>query len=267
MSAKLEAAFRGAAKDKRAAFIAYITAGDPTPARTLELLRGLERAGVDVVELGVPFSDPIADGPINCQAAERALAAGTTLAGVLQTVRELRYGSSLPVVLFSYANPILAYGLSRFAVDAASAGVDGVLLTDVPAEEAGPFHQALARVGVELVPMLAPTSTRARVKRVKKLAESFVYFVSRTGVTGPQKQLPPELADQVKLVRSLTGKPVAVGFGVADADQVARLARFADGVVVGSAIVARIAELGDCPELASEVERFVRTLRAATRRG
>jgi tryptophan synthase alpha chain len=266
MSARLEAAFRRSAKEKRAAFIAYITAGDPTPARTLELLHGLERAGVDVVELGVPFSDPIADGPINCQAAERALAAGTTLAGVLQTVRELRYSSSLPVVLFSYANPILAYGLSRFAVDAATAGVDGVLLTDVPAEEAGPFHQALGRVGVELVPMLAPTSTRARVKRVRKLAESFVYFVSRTGVTGPQKQLPPELPDQVKLVRSLTGKRVAVGFGVADAEQVARLARFADGVVVGSAIVARIAELGDCPELAGEVERFVRTLRAATAR-
>ncbi len=266
MSSRLEAAFRRAAKDKRAAFIAYVTAGDPTPARTLELLRALERAGVDIVELGVPFSDPIADGPINCAAAERALASGTTLAGVLQAVRELRFASSLPVVLFSYANPILAYGLSRFAVDAATAGVDGVLLTDVPAEEAAPFHQALTKVGLELVPMLAPTSTRARVKQAKKLAQSFLYFVSHTGVTGPQAQLPVELEDHVRFVRKLTGTRVAVGFGLAKPEQVAKVAGFADGVVVGSAIVARIAEVGDRPELASEIERFVQPFRAATKR-
>ncbi len=266
MSERLEAAFRRAAKEKRAALITYITAGDPSPARTLELLRALERGGADIVELGVPFSDPIADGPINCAAAERALAAGTSLPGVLQTVRELRYSSSLPLVLFSYANPILAYGLSRFATDAASAGVDGLLLTDVPAEEAGPFAQTLVRVGLEVVPMLAPTSTRARVKQAKELAKSFIYFVSRTGVTGPQKQLPPELAEEVKLVRKLTGVRVAVGFGLSDAEQVAKVARFADGVVVGSAIVARIAQLGESRDLAWEVEQFVRGLRAATSR-
>lgn len=266
MSSRLSGAFRRAAKEKRAAFIAYITAGDPTAARTLDLLRALERGGADIVELGVPFSDPIADGPINCAAAERALAAGTTLAGVLQTVRELRFASALPVVLFSYANPILAYGLSRFAVDAATAGVDGVLLTDVPAEEAGPYHQVFRRVGLELIPMLAPTSTRARVKQVKKLAESFLYFVSHTGVTGPQAQLPAELEDQVRLVRKLAGTRVAVGFGLAKPEQVARVAAFADGVVVGSAIVTRIAEIGDRPELAGEIQRFVQPFRAATRR-
>ncbi len=266
MSNRLEAAFRRAAKEKRAAFIAYITAGDPSPARTLDVLRALERGGADIVELGVPFSDPIADGPINCAAAERALAAGTTLTGVLQTVRELRFSSSLPIVLFSYANPILAYGLSRFAVDAATAGVDGVLLTDVPAEEAGLYYQALRRVGVELIPMLAPTSTRARVKQAKKLAESFVYFVSHTGVTGPQAQLPVELEDQVRLVRKLTGRRVAVGFGVAKPEQVSRVAKVADGVVVGSAIVHRIAEIGDRPELFGEIQRFLQPLRAATRR-
>ncbi|MCS7182360.1 MAG: tryptophan synthase subunit alpha [Thermoanaerobaculum sp.] len=267
MSTRIDAAFRRAAKEKRAALIAYITAGDPTPARTLELLRALERGGVDVVELGVPYSDPIADGPINCAAAERALAAGTTLAGVLQTIRELRFTSQLPVVLFSYANPVLAYGLSRFALDAATVGVDGVLLPDVPAEEATPFHQQLRRVGVELVPMLAPTSTRVRVKQAKKLAESFVYFVSHTGVTGPQAQLPTELEAQVRLVRKLTGRRVAVGFGVSKAEQVARVAQFADGVVVGSALVARIAQWGDDPELVGDLQRFVQQLRAATRRG
>lgn len=266
MSSRMETAFRRAAKAKRAALIPYITAGDPTPSRTLELLRALERAGADLLELGVPFSDPIADGPINCAAAERALASGTSLAGVLQTVREFRYTSSLPVVLFSYANPILAYGLHRFAADAASAGVDGVLLTDVPAEEAGPFAQALGRVGLELIPLVAPTSTRARLRKAKKLARTFLYFVSRTGVTGPQKHLPAELPEQVKLVRQLTGRRVAVGFGVADAQQVARVASFADGVVVGSAIVARIAQVGDSPELAREVEAFVRSLALATSR-
>lgn len=266
MSSVLETAFQKAARERRAAFIPYITAGDPTPVRTLELLRILEKAGADVVELGVPFSDPIADGPINCAAAERALAAGTSLTGVLQTIREFRYVSSLPIVLFSYVNPILFYGLSRFAVDAVSAGVNGVLLTDVPAEEAGPFSRTFSQVGIELVPMVAPTSTRGRVREAKKLAQTFVYFVSRTGVTGPQKELPSALADQVKLVRKITGKKVAVGFGVANPEQVEKVAAFADGVVVGSAIVKKIAEIGDSRELSAAVQGFVRALREATRR-
>lgn len=266
MSSVLEKVFRKAAREKRAAFIPYITAGDPTPARTLELLRTLEKAGADVVELGVPFSDPIADGPINCAAAERALSAGTSLTGVLQTVREFRYVSSLPIVLFSYVNPILFYGLSRFAVDAVSAGVNGVLLTDVPAEEAGPFFRTFSKVGIELVPMVAPTSTRARVREAKKLAQTFIYFVSRAGVTGPQKELPAALADQVQLVRKITGRRVAVGFGVAKAEQVAKIASFADGVVVGSAIVEKIAEIGDSPELPTAIQSFVKLLREATRR-
>ena len=266
MSGRIEKAFARARKARRAAFIPYITAGDPAPARTVVLARALERAGADILELGVPFTDPIADGPTNQRAAERSLAAGTTLTGVLGIVRELRYSSELPVVLFSYFNPVHAYGLARFAIDAAAAGVDGVLFTDVPVEEAGPAHEALRRVGVDLVLLLAPTSTRERAKAVRKLAGGFVYFVARAGVTGARAALEEGLEDQVRLARKLTKSRVAVGFGVSTPEQVATIARFADGVVVGSVLVERIGELGDVPELPGEVEAMARSLAMATRR-
>jgi tryptophan synthase alpha chain len=262
----IERAFLRARKARRAAFIPYIAAGDPTPSRTVVLARTLERAGADLLELGVPFTDPIADGPTNQRAAERALAQGTTLSTVLGIVRELRYSTALPIVLFSYFNPVHAYGLARFAVDAAAAGVDGVLFTDVPAEEAGPAWEALQRVGIELVPLVAPTSTRERVKAVRKLAGSFVYFVARTGVTGVRATLEERLEDEVRMVRRLTKCRVAVGFGVSTPEQVTRIAQFADGVVVGSALVQRIGELGDRPELAGEIEALARSFVVATRR-
>ncbi|MBI4915562.1 MAG: tryptophan synthase subunit alpha [Acidobacteria bacterium] len=266
MSRRIELAFARAAKAKRAAFIPYITAGDPNPTATLGLCRALERAGADLIELGVPFSDPIADGPTNQRAAERALAAGTTLSGVLQIVRELRYTSELPVVLFTYFNPVHAYGLARFAVDAAAAGVDGVLFTDVPVEEARGPYEAFRRVGIDLVLLVAPTSTRPRVKATKKLAGGFVYFVSRTGVTGARERVEEGLEAQVRAVRKLTGRRVAVGFGISTPEQVNRVAGFADGVVVGSAIVGRIAEIGDRVNLVGEIEAFARSLAMATRR-
>jgi tryptophan synthase alpha chain len=266
LSERIERAFARARKGKRAAFIPYVTAGDPTPARTVVLARALERAGADLLELGVPFTDPIADGPTNQRAAERALAQGTTLSTVLGLVRELRFSSALPVVLFSYFNPVHAYGLARFSVDAAAAGVDGVLFTDVPAEEAGPAWEALQRVGMELVPVVAPTSTRERVRAVRKLVGSFVYFVARTGVTGMRDSLEEGLEGQVRMVKKLTHSRVAVGFGVSTPEQVSRVAQFADGVVVGSALVQRIGEIGDAPELPGEIEAFARSLVLATRR-
>ncbi len=266
MSGRIERAFARARKAKRAAFIPYITAGDPSPARTVVLARALERAGADVLELGVPFTDPIADGPTNQRAAERALAHGTTLARVLGMVRELRFASELPVVLFTYFNPVHAYGLARFAVDAASAGVDGVLFTDVPVEEAADAHEALRRVGVELVVLVAPTSTRARVKAARRLAGSFVYYVARAGVTGARASLAEGLDEQVRLVRRLTKTRVAVGFGVSTPDQVTRIAQFAEGVVVGSALVDRVGELGDSAELPAAIEALARTFAMATRR-
>ncbi|MGD1147534.1 MAG: tryptophan synthase subunit alpha [Thermoanaerobaculaceae bacterium] len=266
MSGRIERAFTRARKAKRAAFIPYITAGDPTPGRTVVLALALERAGADILELGVPFTDPIADGPTNQRAAERALAGGTTLSGVLGMVRELRYSTELPVVLFTYFNPVHAYGMARFAVDAAAAGVDGVLLTDAPVDEAAMAHEALQRVGIELVLLVAPTSTRARVKAVRRLAGSFVYFVARAGVTGARASLEEGLEEQVRLVRKLTKVRVAVGFGVSTPDQVTQIAQFADGVVVGSALVERIGKLGDVPELPGEVEALARSFAVATRR-
>lgn len=266
MSGRLERAFVRARKARRAAFIPYITAGDPTAGRTVVLARALERAGADILELGVPFTDPIADGPTNQRAAERALAGGTTLTGVLAMVRELRYSTELPLVLFTYFNPVHAYGMARFAVDAAAAGVDGVLFTDVPVDEAAAAHEALRRVGVELVPLVAPTSTRARVKAVRRLAGSFVYFVARAGVTGARAALEEGLDEQVRLVRKLAKARVAVGFGVSTPEQVARVAQFADAVVVGSALVERIGELGDAAELPGAIEALARSFASATRR-
>ncbi|MBZ5589072.1 MAG: tryptophan synthase subunit alpha [Acidobacteriia bacterium] len=266
MSGRIERAFARARKARRAAFIPYITAGDPDPGRTVALARALERGGADILELGVPFTDPIADGATNQRAAERALAAGTTLTTVLETVRSFRLTSDLPLVLFTYFNPVHAYGLARFSVDAASAGVDGVLFTDVPVDEAGPAHEALRRVGIELVLLVAPTSTRARVKAVRRLAGSFVYFVARSGVTGARTTLEEGLEEQVRLVRKLTKTRVAVGFGVSTPDQVTRIAQFADGVVVGSVLVERIAELGDAPELPGAIEALARSFALATRR-
>ncbi len=265
MSARIAAAFARAAKARRAAFIPYITAGDPSLERTLELALALEGAGADILELGVPFSDPIADGPTNQRAAERALARGTSLADVLALVRRLRYRCELPVVLFTYYNPVHAYSLPRFAVDAAAAGVDGVLFTDVPVEEARPAAEALRRVGLDLVLLVAPTSTRERIKAIAKLGSGFIYVVARTGVTGARTSLAEALEAQVRLVRKLTRTKVAVGFGISTPEQVQRVARMADGVVVGSAIVDRIAALGDTPELVEEVGLFARSLAAASR--
>ncbi len=266
MSTRIAAAFTRAAKARRAAFIPYITAGDPSLERTLELAFALERAGADILELGVPFSDPIADGPTNQRAAERALACGTSLADILALVRRLRYRSELPVVLFTYYNPVHAYSLPRFAVDAAAAGVDGVLFTDVPVEEARPAAEALRRVGIDLVLLVAPTSTRERIKATAKLASGFVYVVARTGVTGARAALAEALEGQVRLVRKLTRAKVAVGFGISTPEQVQRVARLADGVVVGSAIVDRIAEIGDAPELSEEIGLLAHSLAAATSR-
>jgi tryptophan synthase alpha chain len=261
---RIDKAFARAAKAKRAALIPFITAGDPTIAQTVPLALALERAGADILELGVPFSDPIADGPTIQRSTERALRHGTSLQTVLQVVRELRYASELPVVLFSYYNPIHAYGLARFAVDAAAAGVDGVLFTDVPVEEAAPMAEQLGRVGLDLILLLAPTSTHERMKAVRRLASGFVYYVAHTGVTGARRQLASGLEAQVRAVKKLTKARVAVGFGVSTPEQVGAVARFADAVVVGSALVERIEELGDTPDLTREAGAFLRTLAAAT---
>jgi tryptophan synthase alpha chain len=258
--------FKAAKRERRSVFIPYITAGDPTLERTVELAFALERAGAGVLELGVPFSDPIADGPTNQRAAERALAAGASLKRVLEVVREIRRRSQMALVLFTYANPVVRFGIDRFAENAAASGVDGVLFTDVPAEEMRTFRPALKKARLDAVMLVTPTSDRHRMKAAAKIGGGFLYLVSRTGVTGARRDLDARLEANVGLARRVSKLPVAVGFGISTPDQVAAVAAIADGVVVGSAIVNEIADEGDSDGLAARVEDFAAPLALACRR-
>jgi tryptophan synthase alpha chain len=224
-------------RDRRKAFVAFVTAGDPSLERTIEAARELERAGVDVLELGVPFSDPLADGPVIQRASDRALRRGTTLARVLDAVRALRRSSQLPLLLFSYYNPIARYGLERLAQDAREAGVDGALVTDLPPEEADDWLRAARPRGLDTVFLASPTSPAERLRRVAEASRGFVYALSRTGVTGEQARLSEDAGPLVARLRALTDEPVALGFGISTPEQAAAAAALADGVVVGSALV------------------------------
>src|SRR5580700_5702475 len=238
----------------RKALIAYLTAGDPTPEKTPELVFALERGGVDLVELGVPFSDPIADGPVIQRGAERALKAGTTVKKVLEIARKVRAKSRIPLVLFTYLNPVLRYGLDALAQDAKAAGIDGCLLTDLSVEEALSYTGAMKSAGLDTVFLAAPTSTPARMKLVSEYSSGFVYLVSRTGVTGERSSISDSLAPLVKSMRAITKLPLAVGFGIATPEQAREVSKMADGVVVGTAFVRLIEQNGD-------IEAFARSLR------
>ncbi|GIW73298.1 MAG: tryptophan synthase alpha chain [Planctomycetota bacterium] len=227
----------------RPAFIPFVMAGDPSLEASAAFVRALAAAGADVIELGVPFSDPIADGPTNQRAAERALAAGTTPAAVLELVAGLRAGGlETPLVLFSYLNPLLALG--DYAPRAAAAGADGLLVVDLPPEEALEHEAACAEAGLDRIYLAAPSSGPERLARLAAVGSGFVYYVSRYGVTGARKVLPSGLGEQVRRVRVAAGRPVAVGFGIATPEQAAAVAAVADGVVVGSALVEVIAAHG-----------------------
>lgn len=256
---RIDAKFRALRRAKRKGFIAYICAGDPNLKATSELAREFERAGVDVLELGVPFSDPLADGVVNQLAAERALRAGTTLRGVLKTVASLRKnGLQTPVVLYVYFNVVYHYGVKRFANDAAAAGVDGVLALDLPPEEAtGGYEEAMKHAGLHPIYLIAPTTPADRVRRIARHASGFIYYVSREGVTGMQKSVSTSIKPMVATIHKLSKLPVAVGFGISTPQQARAVAATADAVVVGSAIVNRIAELGKDRQLARKVARFV----------
>jgi tryptophan synthase alpha chain len=221
----------------RKGLVAFVTAGDPSLARTAEIALELEEGGVDVLELGVPFSDPLADGPVIQRASERALRAGVTLAAVLELVREIRRRSALPLVLFSYLNPLLRYGLARLAADAAAAGVDGVLVTDLPPEESADWLRAARPAGLDTIFLASPTSPDQRLRGVAEASRGFVYAISRTGVTGEQQHISDDARPLLGRLRSLTGEPVALGFGISTPEQVAQAAAAADAVVVGSALV------------------------------
>jgi tryptophan synthase alpha chain len=250
----------GRAFESGNAFVAYLTGGDPTPAHTAALVHALERGGADLIELGVPFSDPIADGPVIQRASERALRSGTTLSQLLETVREIRRTSQIPIILFSYLNPLLRYGFERLAADASEAGIDGVLLTDLSVEEAEEPVAQLRRFGLETVFLAAPTSSERRLKLVSEHSSGFIYLVSRTGVTGTQSTVSESVRPLIARLRPLTQLPLAVGFGISTPEQVAEVAALADGVVVGSAIVKFIEENATQPDLAAGLEAFTASL-------
>ena len=245
----------------RPALVTYVMGGDPDLPASLELALACARGGADLLEIGMPFSDPIADGPVIQRASERSLKAGTTAAGCLELAARLRRElPATPLALMGYLNPVLAVGLDAFLGRCAEAGVDAVILPDLPVEEAGQAREIAARRGVGLVFLIAPTSTPARARAALDASTAFAYFVSVTGVTGARAALPEETAARLDELRRPAGPPVVVGFGVSTAEQVRALGAHADGVVVGSAIVSRAAEPGSTPERAARVEAFVRSL-------
>jgi tryptophan synthase alpha chain len=248
-------------QQKRKGLIAYITAGDPAPDRTPALVDALVRGGADLIELGVPFSDPIADGPVIQRAGERALKAGTTLAFVLQIAAEIRRRSEVPLLLFTYLNPVLRYGLDRLAVDAARNGIDGCLLTDASVEEAQEYVGAMQRHGLDTVFLATPTSTERRLRLVAQYSSGFVYLVSRTGVTGERDTLSNSVAPLAKAMRAITDLPLAVGFGISKPEHVGELGRMVDAVIVGSAFVRLIEQNLDNPSLEIQLESFTRELK------
>jgi tryptophan synthase alpha chain len=243
------------------AFIAYICAGDPDLARTVELALALEKAGTDILELGIPFSDPLADGLVNQLAAQRALEAGATVSGVLDCVREIRIRSEMPIVLYTYLNPIFQFGFERFHHEATQAGVDGLLILDLPPEEDfvlpgdGPLH----------IRLIAPTTPVERIQPICARAAGFIYYVSRAGVTGVQATVADSVEEKVKQIRRHTKLPVAVGFGISSGEQARQVAQFADGIVVGSAIVQKIADFGGKPDLSAQIGAFVSSLSSAVK--
>jgi tryptophan synthase alpha chain len=248
-------------QDGRKGLIAYLTAGDPSPGRTPALVEALVRGGADLIELGVPFSDPIADGPVIQRAGERALRAGTSLACVLEIARRVRERSEVPLLLFTYLNPVVRYGLERLAEDAAAIGIDGCLLTDASVEEAGEYVEAMHRHGLDTVFLAAPTSSPRRLKLVAGYSTGFVYLVSRTGVTGERDSLSSAVTPLVEAMRRITDLPLAVGFGISRPEHVAELERQVEAVVVGSAFVRLIEKNVGNAGLELELESFTRELK------
>jgi tryptophan synthase alpha chain len=264
MQNRIDHTFASLRAKKQAGFMAYITGGDPTLQTTVDVALALADAGVDFLEIGVPFSDPLADGEANQLGAQRALAAGTTLPKLLRVVDKIRRNCLLPIILYSYLNPIFQYGLERFERDALEAGVDGLLLLDLPPDEtllADDKEKLIHRIR-----LVAPTTSVERMKRIVSEASGFVYYVSREGVTGERTKLVADIEEHVSQIRRATDLPIAVGFGISKPDQVAMVAQYADAVIVGSAIVRRIGQFAGNPDLPQRIKEFVQPLTNAVRR-
>jgi tryptophan synthase alpha chain len=262
MENRIDQTFSDLRNQRRAGFMAYITGGDPNLEQTVDIALALADAGVDFLEIGMPFSDPLADGVANQLGAQRALAAGTTLSKLLKTISVIRSKSRMPIILYSYLNPIFQYGFSRFERDAHESGVDGLLLLDLPPDETLIADEPRT---VHRIRLVAPTTAENRIKQIVSLASGFVYYVSREGVTGERQDLADSIAGQVAKIRQHTGLPVAVGFGISTPDQARQVAAWADAVVVGSAIVRRIGELALEDALPRRIGDFIRPLVDATK--
>ena len=265
MPNRIETRFQQLRSQKQCGFIAYITAGDPAPMATPGIVQALERAGVDIIELGIPFSDPLADGATIQAAAGRAIAAGTNVSEVLDIIRSIRLTSEIPIVLFTYLNPVYIYGFEKFHADAAAAGADGLLILDLPPDEAARNAELSGSHGLLAIQLIAPTTPPERMELIARSAEGFIYYVSSEGVTGEQTSLSQTISAQVEEIRRHTDLPIAVGFGISTPEQAADVARQSDAVVVGSAIVRRIGECGNQQNLAETVFAFTAPLVQATK--
>ena len=257
--------FEALCGSKEKALIVYLTAGDPSLSVTKKLILGLEKAGVDILEIGVPFSDPTADGPLIQMASQRALKSGTTLEGVLDLVTEVRKVSEIPILLFGYFNPIFAYGVKKFAHIARKAGVDGVLVVDLPYEEAKELRIYTDAVGIDFISLIAPTTGSERLTKIAADATGFLYYISITGITGTAAPKIDNIKTKVNKIRKITKLPVAVGFGISKPQQAREIARFADGVVIGSAVVRLIDENKNNRDLVKIISGYVSGIKKVLR--
>jgi tryptophan synthase alpha chain len=262
-TSRIQEKFRQLGEANAKGLVIYLTAGDPSLEATGSLLEAIEAGGADIIELGIPFSDPLADGPVIQRASERALASGTSLRKVLGAIPEWRKRVKAPLVLFSYYNPILQYGLEEFARDASKAGADGVLAVDLSPEEAGPYIETMRKWNLDTIFLAAPTSTDERLERVARASTGFLYLIARAGVTGERSQMSQSTRPLIERVRKTTRLPLAVGFGVSSPEQVRSIQELADAAVVGSAVV-RTVEEHFSSEGAASIERYVRWLKQGT---
>jgi len=252
--------FQSLKKQNKKAFIAFITSGYPSLAATGKLVSELSKSGVDIIELGVPFSDPMADGPIIQEASQAALKKGVNLNDILNLVKAVREDVDTPICLMTYYNPIFCFGEEEFVKKAVACGVDGVIIPDLPPEEGKSFLKSANKFGLDTVFFLSPTTTLERVQFISGISKGFIYYVSLTGVTGPRQNLPQDLVNNIKKIKKATSKPVCVGFGISNAKQVKAVFKIADGVIIGSAIVKKIRENIGRPDLAKKVAKFVSSL-------
>ena len=260
---RIEKKFSSLNKKGEKALVAYLTAGYPDLKVTREIILAFDRAGVDVLELGIPFSDPTADGPVIQEASQAALKNGVTLARILDLLADLRGSTEMPVILFSYYNPIFIFGAERFARQAAAAGADGVLVVDLPVEEAEELRKSTDEAGLDFITLVAPTTGIDRAKKMVKGASGFIYYISLTGVTGSGGPVVEEIRDRISVIRKISDLPVVAGFGISNPSQAREIASVADGIVVGSAIIRLIGEHARRPDLVQTVETFARSLKEA----